>query len=213
MGLEIRESGRELQSRISNPESRSLPSTESRFPIPDSRPWTKVSNPARSNRSGTRSGKRRRVQAARRWRSVLHPAAAAECDRHPAHGPCLPADDHGCAVPLSAHARFAHAVAGRHRPCRHRHAEDRREPARRRRQDPSRPGPREVHRTRLGVEAGIRLDDQQPDAPPRRLDRLVARALHDGRGPVGRRASRVRAVVSRWPALSRPPPGATGIRC
>ena len=47
------------------------------------------------------------------------------------------------------------------------------------------------------VEGGIRLDDHAADAPPRRVGRLVARALHDGRGPVRRRARDVRAPVRR----------------
>ena len=49
-------------------------------------------------------------------------------------------------------------------------------------------GREDVRRTRVGVEAGIRLDHHEPDAPHRRLDRLVARILHDGRQAVGRRA-------------------------
>ena len=72
-----------------------------------------------------------------------------------------------------------------------------------RRQDAPRPRPREVHRARLGMERGIRLDDHEPDAPPRRVGRLVARTLHDGRRPVRRGAPRIRRVVSRGPDLSR----------
>ena len=47
--------------------------------------------------------------------------------------------------------------------------------------------PRGIRRTRVGVEATVRLDHHGPDAPPGRLDRLVARILHDGRQDVGRR--------------------------
>ena len=54
-----------------------------------------------------------------------------------------------------------------------------------RRQDAPRSRPRGIRRARLGVEGGVRLHDHAPDAPPRRVRRLVARALHDGRGPVG----------------------------
>ena len=66
-----------------------------------------------------------------------------------------------------------------------------------------RPRPREVRRARVGVEGGVRLDDHAPDAPARRLGRLVARALHDGRGPVRRGARDLRAPVRRRPHLSR----------
>jgi hypothetical protein len=41
-----------------------------------------------------------------------------------------------------------------------------------------------IRRKGLGVEGGIGLDHHAPDAPPGRLARLVARVLHDGRGPV-----------------------------
>ncbi len=156
----------------------------SRIPNPESRrsTWTRVSNPAPiESQVVRRLGSARLLRARGQRRAVLHPAAAAERDRHPAHGPRVPADDHGRADPLPPHARLAHAVAGRHRSRRHRDAEDRREPARRARQDAPRSGPREVRRARVGMEGGIRLDDHAPDAPPRRVGGLVARALHDGR--------------------------------
>ena len=65
--------------------------------------------------------------------AVLHPASAAERHRHAAHGPRVPADADGPADPLSPDARRQHAVAGRHRPRRHRDADRRRAAARRRR--------------------------------------------------------------------------------
>ena len=58
-----------------------------------------------------------------------------------------------------------------------------------------RPGARAIHRTRLGVAAHVGLDDHQPDAPARRIGRLVARALHHGRGPVARGARDLRAPL------------------
>ena len=58
--------------------------------------------------------------------AVLHPAAAAERHRHAAHGACVPADADGRADPLPPDARRQHAVAARHRPRRHRHADRRR---------------------------------------------------------------------------------------
>ena len=103
-----------------------------------------------------------------------------------------------------------HAVADRHRPCRHRHAEDRREPAGRRGHRQACAGPRGVRRAGVELEARVRLDHHQPDAPPGRGRRLVARALHHGRGPVGRGAQGVHRVVPRGPDLPRQPPGQLG---
>ena len=50
-------------------------------------------------------------------------------------------------------------------------------------------GREEFLEARVGVEAGIRLDHHESGAAPRRIDRLVARILHDGRQDVGRRAA------------------------
>jgi hypothetical protein len=61
----------------------------------------------------------------------LHPAAAAERHRHPAHGPRLQPGDHGFADALPPHARRQHPVAAGHRPRRHRDADRGRTPARR----------------------------------------------------------------------------------
>ena len=61
---------------------------------------------------------------------LLHPAAAAQRHRHAAHGARVPAHADGRAHALSPHARLQHAVAARHRPRRHRHADRRRAPAR-----------------------------------------------------------------------------------
>ena len=69
---------------------------------------------------------------------LLHPAAAAQRHRHPAHGARVPADADGRADPLSPHARLRHQLGGRHRPRRHRHADRGRAPARGRGQDPPR---------------------------------------------------------------------------
>ncbi len=73
-----------------------------------------------------------------------------------------------------------------------------------------RPGPREVRRTRLGVEAEVRLDHHEPDAPPGRVDRLVARILHDGREDVDRRQRGIRASVRARPDLPRQAPRQLG---
>jgi hypothetical protein len=87
-------------------------------------------------------------------------------------------------VPLRAHARQGRAVAAGHRPCRHRHADGGRAPARSAGARPPRDGPRGLRRARLGVEGRIRRHHHQPAEAARRLLRLVARALHHGRGPV-----------------------------
>ena len=83
--------------------------------------------------AGNRSGYFKAGFDARDARPLLHPAAAAERHRHAAHGPCVPADADGRAHPLPPHARRQHAVAGRHRPRRHRDADRGRAPARSRR--------------------------------------------------------------------------------
>ena len=47
-----------------------------------------------------------------------------------------------------------------------------------------------IRRARLGVEGAVRRHHRAADAAPRRLGRLVARALHDGPGAVATRSSR-----------------------
>ncbi len=64
------------------------------------------------------------------------------------------------------------------------------------------PGRREMGRekfleTRLGVEGGVRRHHHPPAQAARRVVRLVARALHDGRGPVEGGAQGVRRALSR----------------
>ena len=141
------------------------------------------------------------MQAGRR--AVLHPAAAAQRHRHAAHGARVPADADGPHDPLPPDARRQHAVAGRHRPRGHRHADRRRAAAEGGGQVAPRPRTRGVRRARLGVEGGVRLRDHAADAPPRHVGRLVARAVHDGRRPVGRRAGDVRPPVRGRPHLPR----------
>ena len=111
--------------------------------------------------------------------------------------------------PLRAHARQGRAVAARHRPCRHRHPDDRRAPA-----DgapaarPPRDGPREVPRARLGVEGRERRHHHEPAQAPRRLGRLVARALHHGRGPLREAVRKVFVeLYQQGPDLPRQAPG------
>ena len=67
-----------------------------------------------------------------------------------------------------------------------------------------------VRRARVGVEGGVGIGDHAPDAPPGRVGRLVARALHDGRGSVGGRARDVRAPARGRAHLSRQAPRQLG---
>ena len=81
------------------------------------------------------------------------------------------------------------AVAARHRPCRHRDRDRRRQPARRAADQQARSRPRQVHRAGLGMEGGIGRHDHPPAAPARRVARLEPRALHDGSRPRRRRCA------------------------
>ncbi len=147
---------------------------------------------------GTGAGVPRRPARSRRCEALLHRHSAAERHRLAAYGPCAQQYPAGHPVPLRAHARQGRAVAARHRPCRHRHPDGGRAPvdgapgAR-----PPRHGPREVPRAGLGVEGRIGRHHHQPAQAARRLLRLVARALHHGRGPVAGRAQGVRRALPR----------------
>ena len=68
----------------------------------------------------------RRRQRQARCRALLHPAAAAERHRQPAHGPRLQPHADGRARPLAPDAGLRRALAARPRPRRHRHADGRR---------------------------------------------------------------------------------------
>ena len=129
--------------------------------------------------------------------------AAAQRHRTSAHGPHAEPDGDGHHRPLAAHARLHHAVASRHRPRRHRHADDGGAPTGRRRQEPPRHRPRSLHRARVGLEAALRRRHPRPDEAARRLGGLVARVLHHGRAHVARRARGLRPPVRRRADLSR----------
>ncbi len=143
-------------------------------------------------------------------RQFLHPAAAAECHRHAAHGPRLQPGDHGFADALPPHARRQHAVAAGHRPRRHRDADRGGTPARRPGHLAPRPGPREVPGEGLGMEEVLGRHHYAPDAPPGHLARLVARALHDGCRAVEDRHRNFRPPAQGRPDLSRQAPGELG---
>ena len=57
--------------------------------------------------------------------------------------------------------------------------------------------PREIPREGLGLEGGVRRHHHQPAQAPRRLVRLVARALHHGRGAVEGGAQGLRRALPR----------------
>ena len=61
------------------------------------------------------------------------------------------------------------------------------------RQDAPGPRPRAVRRARLAVEGAVGRGDFAADASPGRFRGLVARPLHDGRGPLGRSRRSLRA--------------------
>ena len=67
-----------------------------------------------------------------------------------------------------------------------------------------------LRRARLAVEGAVRRHDLAPDAPPRRLGRLVARPLHHGRGTVGGRDRGLRAPAREGPHLPRQAPRQLG---
>ncbi len=69
---------------------------------------------------------------------------------------------------------------------------------------------RGVRAPRLGMEGAVGLHHHAPDAPPRRLVRLVARVLHDGRRALARRHRSVRAPVRRGAHLPRQAPRELG---
>ena len=141
---------------------------------------------------------------------VRDPAAAAERDRHPAHGACVQPDHHGRAHPLPPDARLQHALAAGHRPCGHRHPDRGRAPARGEGPVAPCPGPRGVHRPGVGLEALLRRHHHQPDEAARRLGGLRTRVLHDGRVAVDGGGRHVRAPLRAGPDLPRQAAGELG---
>ena len=153
-------------------------------------------------RLGTGAGVPRRPPRARGRAALQHRDPAAERDRLAAHGACAQQHPSGHFVPVRADARQGRAVAARHRPCRHRNADGGRAAV-----DgaagalPPRHGPREIPRARVGLEGGVGRHHRQPAQAARRVLRLVARALHDGRRAVARGAEGVRSALQRRPDL------------
>ncbi len=103
-----------------------------------------------------------------------------------------------------AHAGPARAVAPRQRPRRHRHPAPGREASAAHRgghAGGARAG--EIRRADVGMEEEVRRDHHRAAAPPGRLVRLVARALHPRRRPFARRARGFRPPVRKGPDLPR----------
>jgi len=139
---------------------------------------------------------------------LLHRHPAAQHHRLAARRPCAEQHAAGRADPLRADARQGGAVDARNRPRRHRHPDGGRASARRRGQHvPPRAWPRGLRRADLALEGRIRGRDRRPAAPPGRLLRLEPRALHPGRGPLGRRAQGVCQPLQAGADLPRHPPG------
>ena len=111
-------------------------------------------------------------------------------------GHALPHDVRGRAHPPQADAGLQHALDARHRSRRHRDAGRRRAPAQGARASRAHDLGREAFVERVwkwkAREGGRILEQLRVHG---RLVRLVARALHDGRGPLARRARGVRAPL------------------
>ena len=170
---------------------------------------------------GSRGRLPRRRQRQARRRALLHPAAAAERHRQPAHGPRLQPHADGHPRPLAPDAGLRRALAARPRPRRHRHADGRRARARPR----GNAGRREMGRDAFvakvwewKAQSGGTILEQS-----RRLGdslRPVAQRLHHVRRPrrAGRRggqlprrgAEGLRRLLRARPDLPRQAPGQLG---
>ncbi len=95
--------------------------------------------------------------------------------------------------------------------CRHRDPDGGRARAGQGGQDAARARAREVRRAGLDLEGAVRRPDQPAAAPPRRLGRLVARALHHGRGALARGPQGVRRAAPRGADLQGQAPGQLGL--
>ena len=131
--------------------------------------WVQESCSCRNAQPGFGAGDLyRHLAATQRHRQSPHGThAGAHRDRH-------------CRA-LEAHVGTANAVAAGHRSRRHRDAVDGGAPARQRRQESSRHGPRSLHRARVGLARALWRRDSAADEAPGRVGGLVARVLHHGR--------------------------------
>ena len=143
---------------------------------------------------------------------VLHSAAPAQRDGHPAHGPCLQPNDHGWARPLPPHEGRQRAVGARPRPRRHRHADRGRAPDESPRAGQARRWARGVCQARVEVEGGVGRRHQRPDEALGQLLRLGSHVLHHGRQSGPSRGGGVRAPKRDGPDLPQQAPGQLGSR-
>ena len=79
-------------------------------------------------------------------------------------------------------------------------------------QDPARARPRRLRRLRPGVARALRRHDHEPVPAARRVARLPADALHDGRGLLPRRHPLVRPPLRARPGSTAPTGSSTGAR-
>ena len=107
--------------------------------------------------------------------------------------------------PHAPDAGLQRALPAGLRPRRHLDAERRREAPRARGQDAPRPRPRGVRGARLGVAARVRRQDHAAVPAHRRIARLPARAVHDGRRVRPRGDALLRAPVGEGLDLPREP--------
>ena len=136
--------------------------------------------------------------------------AAAQRHGLAAHRPCARQYASGRPDAPRAHAWQGRAVGRRHGPCRHRHADGRRaqprKPGRKARGD----RPRGLPRACVGVEGAVGRRDHPPASPPRRVVRLVERALHDGPGLLEGRDQGLRRALQSQARLPRQAAGELG---
>ena len=166
----------------------------------------KCTSPSGSSRTGRSGGSTPvsstpRAEAAGRVFSLVIPPPNVTGSLHIGH--MLEHTEIDVTVRWHRMLRRQHAVAARHRPCRHRHPDGGGAQTGRRGHQLPRPRPREIRRARLGVEGAIRRHHQAPDDAPGRQLRLEPRALHPRSGPFARRARGLRRPLRKGPDLPR----------
>ena len=137
--------------------------------------------------------------------ALLHHDPPAQRDRNAAHGPRVPGHDHGRPDALPPHAETRHPVAARQRPRRDRHPDGGGTPAQRGGTHPPGHRTRGFHRAGVEVEGGLRRRNQRAAPANGRIRGLAQRALHHGRGTVGRGDRDLRPAIRRGAHLSRQP--------